>query len=309
MIEKLFENLSIEIWNRIRDTYKASIRQGEETITDIILLEILRLKSSNVQVIQTPKIKEKEKGTDWEWWIGSKNEGYLRYAIQSKKIDPESRNYKSLNYKSGKGANRKRQIDILTEYAKDNNAIPLYCFYNYVELKDGQDLLEYWHHKINEYQIEQFGWTYTPVDNVLKLLDSKINGNKKFHNIHINKDTLPLRYLLNQKTCKKLLNSCKEKTGKGETVSGYIKSLPSFFNEIEWIIEKEKEEERMKRENEGKSQIVYYRDVSDLSIFAGKILTFENNNIIQKATSLPEEYYNHKTALYPKRILKIDIDD
>ena len=87
---KLFEKISKDIWYKIKYATKAQIRQGEESITDNILLEILKSENKQIKVIQTSKIKEQEKGTDWEWWIGCKNLGWLRYAIQAKKIDSQS---------------------------------------------------------------------------------------------------------------------------------------------------------------------------------------------------------------------------
>lgn len=306
MIDNLFENLSRGIWFRIRDTCKSSIRQDEETLTDNILLEILRSEIPSIQVIQTSKVSEKEKGTDWEWWLGSEKFGWLRYAIQAKKLHPQSQNYPSLNHLSGKKPDRRRQVDVLNEYASKNNAIPLYCFYNYLEVEDHSDLQKYWHQRKEQYQIEQFGWTFTPIETVLKILDNKVPGNKKFHNIHMNKDTLPMKYLCNSSNSFELLKNLKQRAKNGEEVIGYVQELPSYFDNMEFIIEKEEEELR-----EQKNSISYktadYGGVPKLSLFK-EISPFENNYIIQKASSLPEEYYDAKTGLYPKRILKIDLD-
>ena len=254
-------------------------------------------------VIQTPKIKEKEKGTDWEWWIGCEELGWLRYAIQAKKIDPTSLNYKSLNYKSGTKPNKKRQIDILKKYAKENNAIALYSFYNYVEVRGRDDLHPYCHQRIEDYQIEQFGWTYTPIDNVLELLDSGAIGNKKFENIHSYEETLPMRYLMHPKGVKTLLQSYKNKE---EYVPGYSESLPSFFKNIEQIVDKDNEEEMKKRDGGRSTSISYFIEAPEFSIFE-KPRQFKNNVVIKNASVISEECYNRQLGLYPKRIVKIDI--
>ncbi|WP_238858030.1 DUF6615 family protein [Poritiphilus flavus] len=304
MIYKLFEQISQDVWFRLRDTSRASIRQGEETITDIILLEILRSGNKNIIVVQTPKIKEPEKGTDWEWWIGNEKTGWLRYAVQAKKIDPKTLNYKSLNYKSGKKPNQKRQVDILKRYAEKNNAIPLYSFYNYVRVRNNDDLHSFWHQNKEEYQIEQFGWTCSPIENILKLLDSNVRGNKNFESIHCRKNTFPIRYLMHSKNVENLLNSCKEK---GEDVVGYHKSLPPFFKNIQLLIDRDDEEEMRKKDKEYPLGIAY-KTISEDSIFMSPN-NYDNNIVIKNAPIISEEYYDKQLGLYPKRILKIDIGE
>ncbi len=71
---------------------------------------------------------ESVKGTDWEWWIGNRTHGYLRYAVQAKKLDAKTNRYSSLNHKVGVGSKTLFQHDILEKYAHVNQAIPLYAF-------------------------------------------------------------------------------------------------------------------------------------------------------------------------------------
>jgi len=182
----VFESIASSTWQRIRlgEAYKVS--QGEETITDINLLELARANSSAVRVIKTPKGKERYQGTDWEWWIGNDRLGWLRYAVQAKKVNPDTSRYDVLEHKVG-GA---RQIDILEQYAKANHAIPLYCFYNYL---DHSSLSNYWHCNLS-YQFEQFGCTVTPSKYVRRVLSQR--GERKFEFLHGFDSTKPWRCLV-----------------------------------------------------------------------------------------------------------------
>ena len=83
----LFESIASSTWQRIHWGNFYKISQGEETITDLNLLELARANCPEVKVIKTAKNKEKYQGTDWEWWIGNKRLGWLRYAVQAKKIN------------------------------------------------------------------------------------------------------------------------------------------------------------------------------------------------------------------------------
>ncbi len=184
----LFEKLAFSTWQRIFYAKKYKIPQGEETITDLNLLEIAMAKCSEVQVIKTDKYKEKTQGTDWEWWIGNNRIGYLRYAVQAKKIHQDFLNYKTLKHKVGS----EQQIDILERYARNNRAIPLYCFYNYSEYTR-PILSGYWHCN-SPLESEQLGCTITPLRNVQEALQER--GRKKFDFLHKLHDTKPWRCLV-----------------------------------------------------------------------------------------------------------------
>ncbi|MBD1932399.1 MULTISPECIES: DUF6615 family protein [Cyanophyceae] len=182
----VFESIASSTWQRIRlgEAYKVS--QGEETITDINLLELARANCTEVQVIKTPKDKEKCQGTDWEWWIGNHRLGWLRYAVQAKKVDPRTSRYKVLGHK----VHSIPQIEILEKYAKVNHAIPLYCFYNYL---DSSSLISYWRCNL-PYEVEQFGCTVTPSKHVRTALSER--GARKFEFLHTFNGTKPWRCLV-----------------------------------------------------------------------------------------------------------------
>lgn len=99
---------------------------GEETITEINLLEIRRRHPDRVKLLTFSKAQEsKITGADWEWHIIGR--AYtLKMRVQAKRI------YKAGAignlYQKGKQAS-KPQIDLLIEDAKHHNLFPAYCFY------------------------------------------------------------------------------------------------------------------------------------------------------------------------------------
>lgn len=178
-----------DIWERLDNSLSFGIAQGEETLTDNLLLYLASQKLSDIRIIQTPKNKEAVKGTDWEWWIGNRANGYLRYAVQAKKLDVKTGRYASLNHVVGNGATAEYQHNILEVYAKANRAIPLYAFYNYFQLPDYSDL---WNCPL-PFDLTKLGCTVTPLKNVKTAIANR--GWRTFERIHKFKETVPLRCL------------------------------------------------------------------------------------------------------------------
>lgn len=125
----LVKNLSNDIWCRIRDGETLGIRQNEEGLTEHVLLILQRNNQSNRAVItnQTTRRREAKIGADWEWWIKRK-EGWIRLAVQAKKLSIDGK-YEGLDRKVRSSS--KKQLSLLTEYAKRSKAIPAYSFFNY----------------------------------------------------------------------------------------------------------------------------------------------------------------------------------
>ena len=191
----LFEKLARDTWERIRLGESYNCSQGEETLTDINLLDILLLSSPrDIRVKKATKALEARCGIDWEWWIGSNRQpgfrGWWRYAVQAKKIN-KSRSYSKLRHKVG----NQDQFELLEAYAEANHCIPLYCFYNFTE----KDTQRYWH-CCQTYNQTQMGCTIAPLDAVRPLF--KKYASKKFSKLHRDERVLPWRCLT---CCPKLL--------------------------------------------------------------------------------------------------------
>ena len=192
---RLFEDLAEATWDRIKIGHQYQISQGEETITDINLLEFKRAGIPDVRLYKLSKAEESQKGLDWEWWIGSGTR-WWRYAVQAKKLtqsDSEKERYASLNHK----VNGRLQIDILEEYARSKKAIPIYCLYNHI---NRPDLSKFWHCDV-AYTHKQLGCTVVSVDVIKKVLPQR--GKKTFEAVHEGPAALPWRCLVG---CSHILN-------------------------------------------------------------------------------------------------------
>ncbi len=183
---KLFEELAQATWHRLADGERFKIRQGETAITDHLLLELARIQHPGIRIVKTPQDQEDSKGTDWEWWVGNFVVGWLRYAIQAKRLDLKSGRYPNLGHKVGKV----RQVEILERFATTNHAIPLYCFYNSIEFAD---YAPYWHcHRPLDPQ--QLGCSIATLPVVKSAL--KKRGARNFDWIHTQRHSLPWRCLV-----------------------------------------------------------------------------------------------------------------
>lgn len=215
-IPQLIDKLTRETWENIDLSNQLNTKYGEETITDLLLLGLARQKNYYLRIIQTPKNLEKDKGTDWEWFIGSPKNGWVRFAIQAKKIKLSTKNG---DYGLGHMVGVDKQVDILQTYASHNNAISLYCFYNHYSNANQPD---HWHCNLG-YEQELLGWTITPISNVYTALS--LYGGRNFEHIHKQNTTLPTKCLfecpnfVNQYRDSNLIN--KAVTILGETATKY----------------------------------------------------------------------------------------
>ncbi len=190
----IIESLSEYVWYRLRDSIDLDIRQGEETLTDNMLLLLARQQRYNITVLRTfidhtSRSMEARQGTDWEWWIGSYTLGWRRFAVQAKKLNSETHRYDCLTHKVGR--RKKPQIDIFEEYCLSNDAEGIYCFYNF--MNSALNYKRYWHCVDPRVDPLQLAWTFTPLGNV-RLAVNKWGG-KNFKYVHSFKDTLPMRCL------------------------------------------------------------------------------------------------------------------
>jgi hypothetical protein len=186
----LLEQLSADTWDRIRYSEELNISFGEESITDLNLLEIKKSRTNSIHVIKFTKQQEALVGIDWEWWIGSRQKGWLRYAVQAKKINSKSRRYDSIGHK----IDGLLQLNILEEFAYkvSGSAIPIYCFYNYINNPSPKPNL-HWHCN-SQYDERQLGCTVTPSFIVRIAIETR--GYRNFDFIHLQPYTIPWRCLL-----------------------------------------------------------------------------------------------------------------
>ena len=219
----LFSNQSIGLWERlsyVRESIKSRgvlgpVRFGEETITDLLMMDLYVQGATLALFQQTSKPDEAMWGTDFELWLGSDLLGWFRFAIQAKKLDLRNDRYASLTQSNINGP----QIDLLENYAAHKRAAPLYCLYNHT---DYADELDHWHCCTGPANLKELGCSVTPSPNIRKAI-GQWKG-KNFKCIHKRKNTLPWKCLV---SCPMVWYLLQVKAG-NETGTPIIREMPLF---------------------------------------------------------------------------------
>ena len=193
-LEAALNNLSTETWERLGDIKAFSqrpepfnrVRYGETTITDLAMMYLCRHQVSRSLFLQTPQNREQFHGTDFEWWLGSTNLGWFRLAVQAKKLDMREDKYLKL----GKKVSGVRQVDVLTAYAVQNRATPLYCLYNFSETVNP---INHWHCCQRPITVTELGCSIAPANRIRQALNTR--GKRTFDYMLLSNHTIPWQCL------------------------------------------------------------------------------------------------------------------
>lgn len=155
---KVVKDSSRDIYNLILRGKKQGIKIQEETITEILLLNLAEKLKGQIKITLFNKIEEGRNGADWEWYI-KKNGKWIGFSVQAK----------ILNYKNGMYDSlfKKNQIDKLIVNAFKKDLIPIYSFYNFTEKAHGWRYRGY-HPLAFPADTELIGWTYATALEVYK---------------------------------------------------------------------------------------------------------------------------------------------
>ena len=176
--------ISSETWRRLARAHLVGARLGEETLTDLLVLEMLHYQKSNAfQVIHPTRLQESRWGADLLVWIRRRKGVSQFLAIQAKKLYPDG-HYKALNHHVSPGV---RQIDLLDAFAHQYRAMPLYLLYNYF---DSGSPNNYWH-CCRTLDIEQLGCTLVPSWRIDRAIRRR--GQRTFTAVHANSNSRPWR--------------------------------------------------------------------------------------------------------------------
>lgn len=126
----LLERLAEETWDRLTVGQSLRVSLGEETFTDLNILELRKSGLSDVFAVQLTKGQEAIYGADWEWWVGDPSSGWFHYVVQAKKLELSTASYRSLRHICKDGRSPDTQLERLEQFAKTYDACPIYCFYN-----------------------------------------------------------------------------------------------------------------------------------------------------------------------------------
>jgi len=122
-----FRKQAFSTWNLLRKSRVNDFQPGEETITDMNLLEIKMKHPQEVFIQKFTKRQEAKTGADWEWWFTGSSGKWLGFRIQAKVINIDTLSFPHLYYKSS----RIYQTDKLIQdaFKERPHKIPLYCLY------------------------------------------------------------------------------------------------------------------------------------------------------------------------------------
>lgn len=186
------EKVSRETWNRMKHAKSLEVRLGEETLTDLLLLDLkAHERYYGIKLIQTSKPREAKSGTDLEVVVRYGRRRARIYAIQAKKL--HQGRYRSIGRSTRSGD---LQIDVLEDYAKRVKAIPCYLLYNYTDsspCSTGQAASRFWHCCL-QCDEPQFGCTLVPSWVIRKAIYKK-PADQSFDFVHQHRGIVPWRCL------------------------------------------------------------------------------------------------------------------
>ena len=185
MATTVAERIAESTWNRLRASQDLDVRLGEETLTDLLVLDFsMSVPRHNIKFFQTTKTEEAVQGTDLVIYVRRGADNADIYAVQAKRLSVAGR-YDHLNHRSGK--TQQRQIDVLEQYAEEQRAIPLYLLFNYVAAQSAPC----WHCCQQTIDRRQFGCTLVPSWRIREAISTY--GCRTFDYIHSDRAALPWR--------------------------------------------------------------------------------------------------------------------
>lgn len=266
-----FEALAASIWHRLADAERLGVSQGETALTDHLLLELARLNHPHLRVVKTPVNEEDVKGTDWEWWIGTPYSGWLRYAAQAKRVTIRTGRYDQLRHMVG----ATRQLEILSQYALSNHAIPMYCLYNFYSGVTPA----HWHCQ-RAFDAVQLGCSVAPVSVIDNALDTW--GGRTFDAIHRHDHVVPWRCLVR---CPRFI---------GAFVRGPYDIQQAAKGDLQTVV--------------GVEPLVYEALPPRLQrVMESSAQADDAPTVVEADFAFDREYYNANLGTYPRCIAVIDV--
>lgn len=128
-----FSKVSIDTWFNIQEARDLNWL-GEETLTDLMIRDLLRLQIPGFSIKTFHKKEERGNGSDWEWWFQGNSGKWIGMRVQAKVIHKDVEKFKKLHDYHVVSNARFYQCDTLIASANDNTlgpCIPIYCLYSH----------------------------------------------------------------------------------------------------------------------------------------------------------------------------------
>lgn len=196
------ERVATDTWRRLGQASALGARLGEETLTDLLVMDMLPHERTNGFRIGHPtKAQEYLCGADLLLFIRYPDGSGRRIALQAKKRYPDGR-YATLASKDATGM---PQIDKLEGFARLWGAVPVYMLYNHVDGLPANG--DHWHCCQSD-DAGQLGCTLVPTWLVRKAIGRR--GHRTFEAIHEDEATRPWRCVFD---CEKAVQRVDELSG------------------------------------------------------------------------------------------------
>lgn len=130
-----FSKASIDTWYRIQEG-RSLYWLGEETLTDLMIRDLMRLHLSGFNVKAFHKKDEGKNGADWEWWFQGNSGNWIGMRVQAKIINEFADKFKKLHdyhkdVKTHLITYQSEKLIASALAAKPGPCIPVYCLYSH----------------------------------------------------------------------------------------------------------------------------------------------------------------------------------
>lgn len=246
-----FRGLSYITWMQLRKARSINHQLLEESITDLLMMELKYNHPLDIQTITFNKHQEGKNGADWEWWfVDSAGIKGIGFRVQAKIINFKTDSFLQLHYKN------QTQKLISQASSVSPNLIPLYCLYTHSD-----KLLN-----LMQFHLGQFFFNYTIEHFGCSILSAKVvqhlKPDKKDTLPDLINDIYPWHLLVcpsgrgssNKSLPERVNEFVKEKKiapDTNEFVSSYLREVPEYIRNIlkNTYIENRNEDDQFYRED------------------------------------------------------------
>ena len=181
-IPKPAEYVASRTWDTLARAKQLRARFGEETLTDLLVLDMLpRQHARGYRIHSSTKWEESRCGADLLVGVRHSSGSWSRFAVQAKKLYPDDK-YGAL----GPGKNAV-QLQTLEVFARQVRALPLYLLYNHSTTADRS---RHWH-CCRRFARFQLGCTLVPSWHIRDVINSRPpRGFDLAHSVH---ESIPWR--------------------------------------------------------------------------------------------------------------------
>ena len=208
------ERVADRTWSMLGQAKELRVRFGEETLTDLLVLDMLSHThglAKGFQLEQTTKLQESQRGADLVVIVRHPTGRCSRLALQAKKLFLEDDRYRSF----GDVGKSIAQLEKLEKYAQEISALPLYLLYNHSRTAQYP---EHWHccRGSSSFDVGQLGCTLVPSRHILRMLNRRAPPYRNFDRAHNVSRSIPWRCAFDCPTAEKTLKQMGDAGGSNQ---------------------------------------------------------------------------------------------